>query len=111
MELPNKHTAYIPSEKITEYLLSESHAVGKSKAKFFRSFGFEEANMNQFEQRLLHIAHTGSVSEIKETTFGVKYIIDGTLETPRGAIIPLRTVWIIETGEEQPRFITAYPLD
>ena len=76
MELPNKHTAYIPSEKITEYLLSESHAVGKSKAKFFRSFGFEEANINQFEQMLLHIALAGSVSEIKETTFGVKYIID-----------------------------------
>ncbi|OIN90356.1 MAG: hypothetical protein AUJ21_08315 [Anaerolineae bacterium CG1_02_58_13] len=111
MELPNRLAAYVPIEKITEYLLSESHAVGKSKAKFFRSFGFDEINVTLFEQRLLHIAHAGSVSEIKETTFGVKYIIDGTLETPRGVIIPLRTVWIIETGEEQPRFITAYPLD
>ncbi len=111
MELPNKHTAYVPSEKVTEYLLSVSHAVGKSKAKFFRSFGFDETNINRFEQGLMLIAHAGNVSEIKETSFGVKYIIDGALETPSGIIIQLRTVWIIETGEERPRFITAYPLD
>lgn len=111
MELPNKFAAYVPIEKITEYLLSDSHAVGKSKAKFFRSFGFDETNVNQFEQRLLNIANTGTVSEIKETPFGMKYVVDGALETPSGVIILLRTVWIIETGEEQPRFITAYPLD
>lgn len=111
MELPNKHTAYVPAEKIMEYLLSESHAVGKSKAKFFRSFSFDETNITQFEQGLLHIAYAGSVSEIKETPFGAKYIIDDTMETPSGLIIQLRTVWLIETGKEQPRFITAYPLD
>jgi hypothetical protein len=111
MELPNRLAAYVPIEKITEYLLSDSHAVGKSKAKFFRSFGFDETNVNQFEQRLLDIAHTGTVSEIKETLFGMKYVIDGALETPRGIIIQLRTVWIIETGEEQPQLITAYPLN
>lgn len=111
MELPNRLAAYVPIEKITEYLLSDSHAVGKSKAKFFRSFGFDETNVNQFEQRLLDIAHTGTVSEIKETPFGMKYVIDGALETPRGIIIQLRTVWIVETSENEPRFITAYPLN
>ncbi len=111
MELPNKLAAYVPGEKIKEYLLSESHAVGKSKAKFFRSFGFAETNMNQFEQSLLNIAHTGKVLEIKETPFGVKYVIDGALETPRGVIIQLRTIWITEISEDKPRFITAYPLD
>jgi len=111
MELPNKFAAYVSIEKITDYLLSDSHAVGKSKAKFFRSVGFGESNVSQFEKRLLDIAHTGPVSEIKETLFGMKYVIDGALETPSGVIIQLRTIWIIETGEEQPRFITAYPLD
>jgi hypothetical protein len=28
MELPNKSKAYIPANKITAYLLSETHAVG-----------------------------------------------------------------------------------
>lgn len=111
MELPNKFAAYVPIEKITDYLLSNSHAVGKSKVKFFRSVGFGEINVSQFEKNILDIAHTGIVSESKETPFGIKYVVDGALETPSGVIIQLRTIWIVETGEEQPRFITAYPMD
>jgi len=34
MELPNKEKAYIPLAKLKDYLLSETHSVGKSKAKF-----------------------------------------------------------------------------
>lgn len=111
MELPNKNSAFVPSEKITEYLLSESHAVGKSKAKFFRSLGFIESNIKYLEQGLLHIASMGRVAETQKTSFGTKYVVDGMLETPKGATIQLRTVWIIETEQNSPRFITAYPLD
>jgi hypothetical protein len=53
MELPNKLQAYISISKITDYLLSESHVVGKSKAKFFRSFGFNETNISQFAKGLV----------------------------------------------------------
>ena len=35
MNVPNYETAFIPILKIEDYLLSESHSVGKSKAKFF----------------------------------------------------------------------------
>lgn len=38
MKLPDKEKAYIPLLKIKDYLLSETHPIGKSKAKFFRSF-------------------------------------------------------------------------
>ena len=41
MMLPNAEDAYIPPEKLTDYLLLETHAVGKSKAKFFRSHGYK----------------------------------------------------------------------
>jgi hypothetical protein len=40
---------------------------------------------------------------------GDKYIIEGVLETPRGTSPRIRTVWILETGETHPRFVTAYP--
>ncbi len=111
MELPNKSHAYVSISKITDYLLSETHAVGKSKAKFFRSFGFDETNVSQFEQGLIHIAQTESVAETTETIYGKKYVIDGELETPSGDMIHLRTVWIIETGDDVPRLVTAHPLD
>jgi hypothetical protein len=111
MELPNKSKAYISPNKIKDYLLSESHAVGKSKAKFFRSFGFEETNASHFEQGLIGIAQTKSVTESTETPYGTKYVVDGELETPNGITIYLRTVWIIETGDIIPRLVTAHPLE
>jgi len=97
--------------KITDYLLSETHAVGKSKAKFFRSFGFDETNVGQFQQDLIRIAQIEPVTEIVETAYGEKYVIDGELETPKSVMIRVRTVWVIETGDTIPRFVTAYPLD
>jgi hypothetical protein len=111
MELPNKFHAYVSIDKITDYLLSETHIVGRSKARFFRSFGFDETNVSQFEQGLIHIAQIELVAEITETIYGKKYVIDGDLETPSGDIIHLRTVWIIETGDDIPKLVTAYPLD
>jgi hypothetical protein len=111
MELPNKSHAYVSINKITDYLLSETHIIGKSKARFFRSFGFDETNVNQFEQGLIHIAQTELVAEITETIYGKKYVIDGELKTPSGDMIYLRTVWIIETGDDIPKLVTAYPLD
>ncbi len=111
MELPNKFRAYVSQKKITDYLLSETHIVGKSKAKFFRSFGFDETNVSQFEQGLMNIAQTESVGEITETIYGKKYVIDGELKTPNGDMLHLRTVWIIEISDDIPRLVTAHPLD
>jgi L-ribulose-5-phosphate 3-epimerase UlaE len=111
MELPNKLRAYVSINKITDYLLSETHAVGKSKAKFFRSVGFNEANISQFEKILVDIAQTETVVEVTETIYGKKYVLDGQLKTPSGDMIRLRTVWIIETGDDIPKLVTAYPLD
>jgi hypothetical protein len=51
------------------------------------------------------------VAEITETIYGKKYVIDGELETPSGDMIHLRTIWIIETGDDIPKLVTAYPLD
>ncbi len=111
MELPNKIHAYISISKITDYLLSETHTVGKSKAKFFRSFGFNETNISQFVKGLGDIAQTETVVETTETVYGKKYVIDGQLKTPSGDMIHLRTVWIVETSDDVPRLVTAHPLD
>jgi hypothetical protein len=51
------------------------------------------------------------VAETTETIYGKKYVIDGELETPNGDMIHLRTIWIIETGDDIPRLVTAHPLD
>lgn len=110
MELPNKSDAYIPPEKVTGYLLSETHAVGKSKARYFRSHGFHDGNADKLIQGLLAIAQNEQVRDVETSTHGKKYIIDGELETPKGVMIRARTIWIIENDQGSPRFVTAYPI-
>ena len=110
MRLPNGDKAYIPLRKLTDYLLSEAHSVGRTKARFFRSLGFDETAIEQLKQALLKIALTGQVKEKRLSPYGVKYVVDGFLETPQGATVSIRTIWIVETGCENPRFVTAYPI-
>lgn len=109
MRLPRNQEAIVPEEKLTDYLLSESHPVGKAKARYFKKIGYSEKNVAQLRENLIQIAVSNAVSEDVRTVFGIKYIVDGTVVSPAGIRIRLRTVWIIETGESLPRFVTAYP--
>ena len=58
MKLPNGDLAVIPPAKLLDYLLSEAHPVGRSKALFFRAAGFVDANVAFLEEGLLAIART-----------------------------------------------------
>lgn len=109
MQLLNRNFAYVPTTKIIHYLLSATHAVGKGKAKFFREYGFDDSNVDLLISGLILIAQTEDIVKEIKSSFGVKYIIDGSLESPNGLKLNLRTVWIIEIDEDSPRFVTAYP--
>ncbi len=110
MKLPNRENAFVPTQKLKDYLLSETHPVGKAKAKFFRSFGYNEANVELLERGLLTIALNQEVNETVSSPLGMKYIVDGALHTPVGRKINLKTVWIIDKGQDRPRFVTAVPI-
>jgi hypothetical protein len=90
-------------------LFSETHAVGKAKAKFFHALSFNETNISLLEQGLLTIAYSATVQEVVASPHGTKYVLEGVLETPDGTSPRIRTIWILETGDEYPRFVTAYP--
>jgi hypothetical protein len=49
------------------------------------------------------------VESVITSPHGTKYIIDGLLQGTIGIQARIRTVWIIDIGEERPRFVTAYP--
>jgi len=110
MKLPNREKAYIPSAKVKDYLLSNIHSVGRWKAKFFRTYGFDETNKGLLVEQLMNIIHSQEVNDIIPSPHGIKYIIEGPLETPTGSLVKIRTVWIIDEGQDRPRFVTAYPL-
>ena len=110
MTLPEAESARVDREKLMGYLLSESHPIGRSKATFFRGIGFDASNAALLEQGLLGIARREVVVESMLSRHGMKYIVDGAITTPLGSRVKLRTIWIIDQGQEHPRFVTAYPL-
>lgn len=109
MKLPNRENAYVPLAKLTDYLLSLNHPFGRAKALLLINLGYDNSNANELERGLMTIARESDVAQELPSDYGTKYVIDGLLETPSGAALDLRTIWIIESGESRPRFVTAYP--
>ena len=110
MKLPNTDQAVVPSDKITNYLLSLTHPDGRDKAAFFMAFGFSPEAPMQLEVALLQQAESQEVIKSISNMFGVRYVVEGELETPDGRNPLVRSVWFIAIDEEIPRLVTAYPL-
>ena len=58
----------------------------------------------------MNVARTGEVKSAITSDFGVKYVVEGVISGPGGRRAVIRTVWVVETGQDRPRLITAYPL-
>lgn len=100
----------IDREKITEYLLCESHPDGRSKAAFFTRFEFTIEKWEVLAESLRKQGKANPIIKTVRSEYGVRYCVDGPLETPCGDRPTIRTVWIIEEGTRTPRLVTAYPL-
>ena len=109
MKLPNVDRAIIDAEKIRDYLLSESHVVGRFKAAFFARLGYSRGAWERLAQDLLILAHTGSGVPGKPSAFGLRFEVDGILIGPTGRSAEVRTVWMVRATEDVPRSITAFP--
>ena len=110
MKLPYLKNVSVPKAKLTHYLLSETHSVGSSKAKFFRRLGFDETNLDALIQSLSKVAQEGIVKEVRKLSYGTNYAIDGTIQTPSEETVRITTVWFIKTRKNIPSFVTAYPV-
>ena len=111
MRIPNADRGVIESAKVHGYLLSRSHPVGRFKAAFFLALGYSPDGWRQLEAdlRSQHLSQ-GAVLE-ERTQYGQKYAIRATLVGPSGSSADVTSVWIVRTGEDFPRFVTAYPED
>ena len=76
MNLPQANSAYVPQKKL---FLSDSHPVGRGKARFLRNHGYTVANQGRLTIALLELAQTEEVSEVVETIYGTKYVIGGMI--------------------------------
>lgn len=109
MKLPNAETAVVPAEKVREYLLSPANPRASGKASFFRALGFETSNWEELRRVLLDIALVGDATPGQNSEFGAKYEIRAIITGPTGRRATIKSVWIVDAGDDQPRFVTAFP--
>ena len=110
MKLPHAERAQVSPEKLSGYLLSETHPIGRFKARFFQALGYRADAWEVLEHDLLEAARTGDAARIR-SPYGDKYEIPCTLKGPSGLSAPVMAVWIIHGGYDIPRFVTAYPAE
>jgi hypothetical protein len=106
--LPNSEQAEVPESKIRDYLLSDTHPAGQSKARFFASLGYRAGSHVALAEAFRQIARSGTLERTLRSRFGSKYVVDGYIVGPAGSA-SVRTVWITEADAAHPRFVTAYP--
>jgi hypothetical protein len=108
MRLPYLQNALVEQRKVCDYLLSEERSEGK--AAFFIAFGFSLVRWELLRDALLAHAASYDVARTVSSPHGIKYIIEGTLQTPDARNPSVRAVWIVDSGAVAPRLVTAYPL-
>ncbi len=109
MRIPNADRAVIDPAKLHGYLLSRSHPIGRFKAAFFLALGYSLEDWRQLEADLRSQHLSQDATREKQTPYGQKYAIRATLVGPLGDSADVVSVWVVRTGEEFPRFVTAYP--
>ncbi len=92
-----------------DYLLNPAHPDNGGKARFFFGLGFTAEQWQVFAEALLKLARSFPVSASVESSHGIKYIVIGVIETASGRSPNVRTVWIVDKGNDKPRLVTAYP--
>lgn len=110
MKLLNARFAVVPEAKLIRYLLDPAHPVGGSKARFFLRFGFKGRAWSLAADALRRHACNNEVVERTQTQYGIRFVVDGLMETPSGSILNIRSVWFIDHKSKIPRFVTAHPL-
>jgi len=104
--IPNAQQAIIAPEKFGRYLLLTARSKGKSR--FFAALGYTRDNWTEFETALREQHLILDAEEVDDTQWGKMYAIVGPITGPSGEQANVRSIWIIRTGEETPRFVTAY---
>lgn len=107
--LPAANRVVIDERKVADYLLDSAHPDNGGKAAFFVGLGFSRQFPAALGLALLRLAQEGEVARQVSSEHGRKFVVDGILRSPAGQEAMVRTVWIVDTGHDTPRLVTAYP--
>jgi hypothetical protein len=67
MRIPFVDKLHISESKIQEYLLSEKHPVGRSKADLFKQFGYSLEHWSDLSEGLKMLAQQNEVTTVEQS--------------------------------------------
>lgn len=106
--LPAADRALLDVRKLDAYILNPRHPVGAHKAALFRTLlGFKARDRDALARAILEGVRTAPATVGLTDRYGTRYVADMEIVGPVGTAI-VRTGWIIEHGQTEPRFVTAY---
>ena len=109
MKLPNAERAVVEREKIADYLLNPAIPTTEGRPRSFWHSATHRDDWPSLAAALRRLAVATEVAKSMETAHGIKYVVDGGLETAGGRTPVVRTIWIVDRGLDRPRLVTAYP--
>jgi hypothetical protein len=109
--LPDTERAFIAPEKLRDYLLSPTHAVGRFKAAFFAKPGYSQDDWQRLadDLRTQHLVREAVL--VDRTPHGTKYRISAALVGPAGRAAMVVSIWIVSVDRAAARLITLLPGD
>jgi hypothetical protein len=108
--LPHSDRAVIDLPKIEDYCLSTVHPRGRHKARVFReALGIGRSDAAWLRQALLDGLPEQEAAELVEDDYGARWRVDIPV-TRQNRRVVIRTMWIVRSGEQVPRFVTCWVL-
>jgi hypothetical protein len=108
--LPNGDRAILDLRKLVEYCLNPAHSRGRHKARVFReSLGIGQAEAAELRALLLSAAAHEAAIPLPGDAWGDRWQIDVAISRRRRRAV-VRTIWILLSGEQIPRFVTCWVL-
>jgi hypothetical protein len=109
-KLPNAERAILDIRKIVDYCLSPEHPRGRHKARVFRdALELEQDDAAWLRPALLDGLSNGAATELSRDDLGHRWRVDLPVTRHRRRAV-VRTVWIVRSGEQMPRFVTCWVL-
>src|ERR1035437_756248 len=109
MKLSNATKAVVERGKMVDYLLNPAHPDNGGKAEFFVKLGFRRTAWKTLAEALRTLAAKTEAAQSVKSSHGQKHVIVGRIESPAGKSPLVQTIWIVDSGSDVARLVTAYP--
>jgi hypothetical protein len=108
--VPNADRAILDLRKIEDYCLSPAHPRGRHKARVFReALGLSRGDSRWLRDALLNGLRQNEADEAASDNLSRRWRVDVPVAR-QGRQAVVRTIWILRTGEQTPRFVTCWVL-